>query len=158
MDIHDLHIRDAGYGIVWKTKTQAASQNVKIYNCVFDNLGGHYRGGLNSGTKGGNAIEFYSYATDCIIENNIIRNCYDVGFTCQGKGTWSNVTVNNNIFAYNTQAIEIWCGDMYTGALGVDGLEFEDNICIGQGQGWGYEAPAPARRPPSRWNGASRRA
>lgn len=139
MEIHDLHIRDAGYGVVWKTKSESTTKNVKISNCVFDNLGGHYIGGLNSGIKGGNAIEFADYASDCIIENNIIRNCYDVGFTCQGSGEWSNVSVNNNIFAYNTQSFEIWCTTDTPDDAGVIGLGFENNVCIAQGQGWGYE-------------------
>ncbi|MBR7133217.1 MAG: hypothetical protein IKD04_06755 [Clostridia bacterium] len=139
MVIHDLNLRDAGYGIVWKEKKAETTKNVHIYNCVIENMGGHYIGGLNSGTKGGNGIEFYSYAENCIVENNIIRNCYDVGFTCQGNGIWKNVTVKNNIFAYNTQSIEVWLKTENPDRDGVFGLDFYNNICIAQGESWGYD-------------------
>lgn len=138
--VHDLNLRDAGYGIVWQEKKSDTTKNVHIYNCVIENMGGHYIGGLNSGTKGGNGIEFYSYAENCKVENNIVRNCYDVGFTCQGNGVWKNVTVKNNIFAFNTQSLEVWLKTDKPQKDGVFGLDFSNNICIAQGEGWGYDA------------------
>ncbi|MBE6733089.1 MAG: hypothetical protein E7561_03740 [Ruminococcaceae bacterium] len=115
---------------------------INIENCIFDKIGG---ADINSSeetfTRGGNAIQFYNYGSNIVVKNNIFRDVFDVGFTCQGGGSyespakWTNITVENNIFAFNTQAFEIWCSSDMAGA-GVRNLNFTNNLCIGQGEGW----------------------
>lgn len=135
MNISDLHIKySGGHGI---NLQKSGVSNFKITGCVIEDIGGAQHG-TDGWTKFGNGIELYGGASNGVIAKNIIRNTYDVGFTCQGGGTWTNITVNENIFSYNTQALEIWTSG---GAnTGVNGLKFENNICINQGEGWGTPA------------------
>ncbi len=145
MDFHDLHIRDAGYGICWAKGT--AKNNVSIKNCVFDNIGGCVIDEANF-TKAGNAIELYDGGVNVQVERNVFRDTYDVAFTCQGHGgsniknndgIWRNITVKENVFVTNTQALEIWSGAASSGN-GVNNLLFIDNILLNQGEGWGTDA------------------
>lgn len=135
MNVSDLHVKySGGHGI---NLQKSGVSNFKISGCVIEDIGGAQHG-TSGWTKFGNGIELYDGASNGVIEKNIIRNTYDVGFTCQGAGTWSNITVRENIFSYNTQALEIWTSG---GAnTGVNGLKFENNICINQGEGWGTPA------------------
>lgn len=133
MNVHDLHIRYVGsHGINQKSSN---SSYVHIYDCVIEDVGGSQ---LDEDSKYGNGIEFYGGASHILIENNIIRNTYDVGFTLQGGGScvWKDITVRKNVFAYNTQSFEMWTNAKGAGQ-GIDGLSFENNICINQGEGWG---------------------
>lgn len=142
--IHDIHVADAGYGFTRKSGNTESNKNIHIYDCVIENIGGIY--GLTNNnteysTKAGNGIEFYGQAYDCVVEHNLFRDIYDVGFTCQGNSPsiWQNVIVRNNVFAYCTQAIEIWSGSSDEGS-GVDRLDFVNNLCIGGGESWGTPA------------------
>ena len=106
MDVHDLHVRYVGsHGM---NQQAEGSEYVHIYDCVIEDVGGSQ---LSETSKYGNGIEFYGAASHIVVENNVIRNAYDVGFTLQGGGScvWQDVTVRENIFAYNTQAFEILC-------------------------------------------------
>lgn len=132
MNIHDLHLQDTGYGIVWG---ESGDKNLHVYNCVIANVGGIVLGSQKEFVKAGNGIELYNKGTNVLIERNIFRDTYDVAFTCQGDtpGEWRNITVKENIFINNTQAIEFWCRS----DKGISNLSFTDNICINQGGGWG---------------------
>ncbi|MBR2338505.1 MAG: hypothetical protein IKA63_03470 [Clostridia bacterium] len=160
MNIHDLHIQYGGYGIAWCSRSRVPRQNcgyVNIYDCIIEDIGGHELSRQSDGSivRAGNGVELYDAGSHVVIENNIFRNIYDVAFSPQGgqvddpttsnnesvtsPGVWRDVKVNNNIFAYNTQALEVWAASQ--GAdTGVQGLEFKNNLCIGQGEGWGYDA------------------
>lgn len=144
MNIHDLHLKNGGgHGMSWTGKVKRATcKFVKVYDCVIEDVGGAEldRSGGDI-IRYGNGIELYGAGDSVTIENNIFRNAYDVAFTCQGDspGVWRNVTVQNNIFAYNTQSLEIWCGNSSQGA-GIQSLYFRNNLCINQGMGWGYDA------------------
>lgn len=131
MNVRELNLQyTGGHGIVQKSK----SEYVTISDCVISDIGGARLG--NTGfTKYGNAIEFYGSANNNTVERCIIRNCYDVGYTLQGDGAWSGMVVKNNIFAYSTQAFELWTVDKPNN--GVNGCDFIGNICINQGEGWG---------------------
>jgi hypothetical protein len=134
MEVRDLHLENGGYGI---TLSSTGRRNIYIHDCVIQNIGGT-RLGETGWVKAGNAIEFYGSAFHALIEHNLIRDTYDVGFTLQGGGEcrWSDVTVRQNIFAYNTQACEVWTSGT-DADQGIDGLHFIENICINQGEGWG---------------------
>ena len=139
INVSELHLNYGGYGFIQASR---GSENITITDCVIENMGGNKLG--NTGfVKAGNGIEFFNDARNILIERNIIRNCYDVGFTLQGNDSvWTNVTVKNNIFAYNTQAFEFWTGPEPVAAAGtgVNGCNITGNICINQGEGWGTAA------------------
>jgi hypothetical protein len=135
MVVHEIRLKyTAGHGL---NQQKVSSTDVYISDCVIEDIGGGQLG-TSGFTKYGNGIEFYGGASDIVIERNIIRNAYDVGFTLQGGSDciWSNVTVKNNIFAYNTQSCELWTAGNDS-KQGVNGLYFTENICINQGEGWG---------------------
>jgi hypothetical protein len=134
MVVHEIRLRYCGgHGL----NQNGGTTDVHITDCVIEDIGGGQLG-TSGFTKYGNGIEFYGGATDIDVERNIIRNTYDVGFTLQGGGggIWSNVTVKNNIFAYDTQACEVWTSGTNSDQ-GITGFNFTGNICINQGEGWG---------------------
>lgn len=116
-------------------------KNIKISNCIIENIGGSYlySSNLSNETRYGNGIEFYnSNVYDVSVTENIFRNIYDVAFTIQGtSGSGQDVFVYNNVFVCNSQDSEVWESE---NATGVKNYRFHKNISIGQGRGWGYEA------------------
>lgn len=124
-----------GHGLVGSDDSE---ENIKINNCIIENIGGSYLH-KNGDTRFGNGIEFYGCnAKNILVKDNIFRNIYDVGFTVQGaKGSGNNIDVCNNIFINNTQDSEIWENGSATGIVN---YTFHNNISINQGRGWGYEA------------------
>lgn len=136
MDISNLRLSVTGGHALQALNTPA--NNVRISNCVIEDIGGSY---LNPKyeKRYGNGIEFYSSDAENVeITNTIIRNVYDVGFTIQGEiGSGKNVLVHDNVFVNNAQDSEIWEGPE---AGGVTNYQFYNNISINQGRGWGYDA------------------
>ena len=136
MDISNLRFAVTGGHALQALSIPA--KNVRISNCVIEDIGGCY---LNPKyeKRYGNGIEFYSSDAENVeIKDTIIRNVYDVGFTIQGEvGSGHNVLVHDNVFVNNTQDSEIWEGHE---AGGVNNYQFYNNISINQGRGWGYEA------------------
>jgi hypothetical protein len=120
-------------------------ENVVIQNNEFNFIGGGILTNHSYYRRYGNAIEFLSYAKNLIVRNNKISNCYDAGFTVQGiDGYWENVSVCNNIFKNNSQSFEVWSkkGSSSNGDnLGFKNVKFYNNLCIGQGRGWGNVRP-----------------
>ena len=116
----------------------APASNVRITNCLIEDIGGSY---LNPEyeERYGNGIEFYSSDAENVeIADNIIRNVYDVAFTIQGDaGSGKDILVHDNVFVNNAQDSEIWEG---SAASGVNNYQFYNNISINQGRGWGYDA------------------
>ena len=136
MDISNLRFSvTGGHGI---QALETPAKNVKISNCIIENVGGSY---LNPKyeKRYGNGIEFYaSDAENIEITDTIIRNVYDVGFTIQGEtGFGNNIFVHDNLFINNAQDSEIWEG-MQAG--GVNNYQVYNNISVNQGRGWGYDA------------------
>ncbi len=136
MDISNLRFSITGGHALQALK--APAENVRISNCVIEDIGGSY---LNPKyeKRYGNGIEFYaSDAENVEITDTIIRNVYDVGFTIQGEtGSGQNVLIHDNVFVNNTQDSEIWEGPE---AGGINNYQFYNNISINQGRGWGYDA------------------
>ncbi|MBE6733087.1 MAG: hypothetical protein E7561_03730 [Ruminococcaceae bacterium] len=171
MIIKNMHFMYGGYGVTIGSNDQ--TQYVNIEDCIFEKIGGaDIDAHKDYFTRGGNGIEFGSYGFDIVVKNNIFRDVYDVGVSPQGRGDfespsrWENITITNNIFAFNTQAFETWAGYPMNTELSVDtnengkidvdeavyysaddykdstldfgirNLNFTNNLCIGQGEGW----------------------
>lgn len=115
-------------------------ENVVIRNNIINYMGGSQLTAWSYGfMRYGNGIEFLEYGKNILIENNKISNVYDTATTIQGSnGKWDNVTIKNNIFQNNSQAFEIWSEKEINTESYMKNITFSNNICIGQGRGWGY--------------------
>jgi len=134
VNIRNLHLQHAGYGICWKSGlSEADAKFSDITDCVIEKLGGTVIDVANF-VRAGNGIELYDRGESVVIKNNIFRYIFDVAFTCQGNtpGKWRNITISDNVFTYNTQAMEFWCGSN----AGIYSLVFENNLCIKNGESW----------------------
>ena len=116
----------------------SSANNVKISNCLIEDIGGSYLDPEYE-ERYGNGIEFYSSDAENIeITDNIIRDIYDVAFTIQGNvGSGKDIFVHDNVLVNNSQDSEIWES---SAAKGVNSYQFYNNISINQGRGWGYDA------------------
>ena len=136
MDISNLKVSYGGaHGMADGDSTV---ENVKISNCIIENIGGSYID-PDWEERYGNGIQFYECdAKNIEITNNIIRNIYDVGFTIQGSsGSGRDVFVHDNVFVSNCQDSEIWQDPPATGVVN---YQFYNNVSINQLGGWGYDA------------------
>lgn len=136
MDISNLKVSYGGaHGMADGDSTV---ENVKISNCIIENIGGSYID-PDWEERYGNGIQFYECdAKNIEITNNIIRNIYDVGFTIQGsEGSGTNIFVHDNVFVANCQDSEIWQDPPATGVVN---YQFYNNVSINQLGGWGYDA------------------
>lgn len=130
----------SGHGM---NKGEDECRNIHVHDMVIEYIGGALQYSSNTDThmvRYGNGIEFYNGPVDnVLIENCIIRKCYDVAFTMQGVAHgYNNVTVKNCVMYHNKQSIEIFNEGSSTG---VTGLDYSYNLCINSGNGaWGYEA------------------
>lgn len=119
---------------------EIAISNVTVKNCVIEYVGGSLLYTTDSEfVRYGNGIEFYNKTVSNItVTNNIIRQCYDVGFTVQGNTaacSASNIDISNNVFYANKQSNEIFIES--TKSAGIKNYRFTGNICIGSGSTWG---------------------
>ncbi|MBE6733088.1 MAG: hypothetical protein E7561_03735 [Ruminococcaceae bacterium] len=136
MYIKNIRFMYCGYGICGGSGKETKSINIE--NCVFDKIGGaNISSNPDNFVRGGNGIEFGNHGSLVVIKNNIFRNIYDVGYTCQGSspGYWRNFLVTDNVFTYCTQAVEFWCGNDTT-AGGLYTIKINNNLCIKNGEGW----------------------
>lgn len=111
-------------------------KGVVIRNCVFENIGGvmFYK---NKKVRFGNAVEFWQYAEDVLIENCSFRQVYDSCITHQGdrvavKPAKNFICRNNTFDSYGMAAFE------YRDRLPIDS-EFTDNICKNAGCGFAMQ-------------------
>lgn len=138
--IEGLNIQDTGaHGIVKKNNE---IRNVYIKDCIIQNIGGSVQI-ENTFTRYGNGIEFWNQAQNTIVENNIIKNIYDAGYTIQGNtvttGFYNNIC-RNNVFIKCTYTCEVFCHNMENELHGeIKKFNCYNNISINQGRGWGYE-------------------
>ncbi len=140
LNINNLKMEYCGYGVTWNRADKNSKKFCKITGCVFDNLGGtniHFGYEDGSVIRGGNGVEWFDEGSNTEITNCIFRNIYDVGFTCQGNdpSDWKNNTLHDNVFAFNTQAIEFWSSNT-AGNAGIFNLEFNNNLCVNNGESW----------------------
>lgn len=140
--IEGLNIQYTGaHGIV---KKDDIIENVYIHDCIVENIGGSVQN-ASSFTRYGNGIEFWNQAENILVENCIVRNTYDAGFTFQGSTVitgFKNIIAKNNIFINCTYPIEIFCRNDSLGDdainIGIEKCSIENNVSINQGRGWGY--------------------
>lgn len=130
------NIEFSGTGAHAIVGSDESTENIEISNNIIQDIGGSY---LRGTIRYGNGIEFYgTNVSNVVVEDNLLRNIYDVGFTIQGtQGSGKNVVVKNNVFVSNSQDSEIWENGS---ATGVESYEFTRNISINAGRGWGHEA------------------
>lgn len=134
----NLNICDTGgHGMI---KAEDICENVYIHDCVINDCGGSILcfSETDEPTRYGNGIEFYNGGTsNILIENNLIRDCYDVAFTMQGHiATYDTVTVRHNVFITNNQSSEIWT--MADLENGVKNYLYYENLSFAEGRGWGH--------------------
>lgn len=116
-------------------------KNVIIRNCTLENIGGCVWD-RNLKIRFGNAIEFWTYGEDIIIENCFFKNIYDSCVTHQGPGEQTIPTKNficrNNTFdTYGMAAFE------YRDKMPINSC-FSYNTCLNAGCGFamlGEELP-----------------
>lgn len=133
-------------------KKSGTIENVYIHDCIVQNIGGSVQV-ESSFTRYGNGIEFWNQAENTLIENCIIRNIYDAGYTVQGNTTSTGFVNNicrNNIFINCTYDIEIFSYNKNDATFDakLENQIIENNISINQGKGWGYEV-RPDKSPSS---------
>ncbi|MBE6733090.1 MAG: right-handed parallel beta-helix repeat-containing protein [Ruminococcaceae bacterium] len=141
VNVSNIKMEYCGYGITWNSTAKADRRKFsKITGCVFDNLGGtniHFGYGDGQVIRGGNGVEWFNAGSNTEITNCIFRNIFDVGFTCQGRdpSDWKNNLLKDNVFAFNTQAIEFWSTNT-AGNAGIFNLDFTNNLCVNNGESW----------------------
>lgn len=113
-----------------------SSANLIIRKCELSWIGG---GRLNDKeqVRFGNAIEFWRYATDNLVECNKIWEIYDTALTNQSlyEGLQKNIIYRNNLlWNCGMAAVEVWNQD----PKGITKcIYFENNTCVNMGSGWG---------------------
>lgn len=141
-----LIFEDTGGYAIWGMPINSC-----IKDCIIRNIGGSYAN-ISEGTRYGNGIEFWNCAKSTIIENCIIQNVYDAGYTLQGSsvtdGFYNNV-FQNNILINCSYPIELSChNNLETDNVKFENNKINNNIIINQAQGFGYET-RPDRFQPS---------
>ncbi len=116
------------------------ANHLTIRNCDLSWIGGgdQYRGGGEGRrVRFGNAIEFWSDASDCLVENCRIWEVYDAALTNQGSGTnvERNITYRNNEIWNCEYSFEFWNRDETSKT---ENILFENNVCRDAGYGWGH--------------------
>ncbi|MDR2116900.1 MAG: hypothetical protein LBP87_11030, partial [Planctomycetaceae bacterium] len=117
----------------------------KAQHCVYRDLDISWIGGADQYREGGegrkvrfgNGIEFWSDASDCLVENCRIWEIYDAALTNQGNGVnqQRNIIYRNNIIWNCEYSFEYW----NRGEESVtDNILFENNQCFNAGFGWGH--------------------
>ena len=118
---------------------------VQVIGCDIHDIGGSELPGYPTpNTRYGNGIELWDDTHDILIDGCTIANCYDVGFTMQGrpqKGGWFRVTLKNCVMWGSHQSFEIW-SEKTSEEAGMFDCVFTDNVCIGAGMGWS-DGPRP---------------
>jgi len=122
-------------------KGENETHDIYIHDMVIEYIGGALQFESSTDTnmiRYGNGIEFYNGPVENIlIENCIIRHCYDVAFTMQGNSLgYKDVKVRNCVTYANKQSSEIFHESYEDGVVG---YEFYNNLCINSGRGWGHE-------------------
>ncbi len=129
-DIDGFALQFGDYGIVANS-----CNNINIQNCDISWIGGSE---FSAPTRKGNGIEFWANASNVMVQNCKIWQCYDAGITNQSS--IAN-TIQNNITYRNNQ---VWnCEYSYeyfnTGAGSTTSNIFvENNTFYSAGSGWGH--------------------
>ena len=119
--------------------------NIVVRNCDISWIGGstlYYDDG-GRGVRYGNGIEFWGNASDILVENCRVWECWDAALTNQSNvvgAVQKNITYRGNVIWNSEYSYEYWQqGD---GAR-TENIVFENNVCRDAGYGWGHS---------QRWN------
>ena len=108
-------------------------------NCVVRGCEIGYIGGsmLKDNCRYGNGIEFYSWSKNMLVEYNWVYQCFDAGYTHQGRDDWHEGNIiRHNLMEYSNYNIEVWTNrDPEIG--GARNGIIEDNILRFSGYGFG---------------------
>ena len=122
------------------------AENITVTNCEIGYIGGSELNGKNEDgsiayCRYGNGIEFWSHATNVVVENNWIYQCYDAGYTNQGQGArHTDLLIKDNLIEYCNYNIEIF-GSKVREDGSISGLlkncVYEGNVLRFAGYGFG---------------------
>jgi len=117
----------------------------KANNCVYRNLDISWIGGADQYKQGGegrrvrfgNGIEFWSDASDNLVENCNLWEIYDAALTNQGSGVnvQKNIIYRNNKIWNSEYSFEYWNRGPESKT---ENILFENNVCTNAGYGWGH--------------------
>ena len=117
------------------------NENIYIRDCIIQKIGGSLLS-TEDFVRYGNAIQFWNAAKNTLVENCVIKDVYDTGYTVQGNGCTegaSNNICRNCIFINCSYTNEISYRNQYDYKikLSIENQQFINNISINQGKGWG---------------------
>ena len=109
-----------------------SGSDIEISGCEFAWIGGAYN---TSGTRYGNAIQFWDSAENCSVEKNYIYQVYDAALTFQGNSedVYINLSFKNNLVEYSSMNFEFW--DSANAKM--TNIDFSNNIMRFAGYGFG---------------------
>ncbi len=111
-----------------------ATSGTTVRGCEIGYIGGSM---LKDNARYGNGIEFYSWSKNMLVENNWIYQCFDAGYTHQGRDGWhENNIIRRNLMEYSNYNIEVWTNRDPAVGGARDGV-IEDNILRFAGYGFG---------------------
>ena len=130
------NIKISGTGACGVVGMDKNLENIQITDSIIEDIGGSY---LEGKTRYGSGVKFTKKdGKNIVIQNNIIRDVYDVGIDLQGSLAFaSKLLVENNVFVNNTTDLHI---RENISTMGLRKYELRNNISVNQGRGWGYES------------------
>lgn len=114
-----------------------ASTNITIRNCDISWIGAGCQLASDS-IRVGNAIQFYSAASDILVENCRIWEIYDTGITNQSYDdatVFRNIVYRNNLIWNCEYSIEIYSRETNST---VANTVVENNTCVNAGSSWAH--------------------
>ena len=144
--ISEAHCHDIVYDGLWLRYGAAHGiggsnvARISIKNCDISWIGGStlYFDNEGRGVRYGNGIEFWSGASDILVEGCRIWECWDAGLTNQSNVDGvrqRNITYRGNEIWNCEYSYEYWQqGD----SARTENILFENNICRDAGSGWGH--------------------
>lgn len=126
----------------------AATDHITIRDCDLSYIGGGHQltGADGTPVRFGNGIEFWSDASNCLVEGCRLWEIYDAALTNQGMGrnVQQNITYRRNVIWNCEYSFEFWNGGPESQTRNI---RFERNTCVNAGGGWGHaQRPDPNGR------------
>jgi hypothetical protein len=141
--IRNLVLRySAGHGVGGQGAYRTTIEDCDIYFIG----GGHLYTRDNKPVRYGNGIEWWSEASDCLVQRCRLWEIYDVAFTVQGNipnKTVRNIVMRDNLIWNCEQSFEYWRREEGTentagGQTLTENVIFENNTCVDSGFGWSH--------------------
>ncbi len=114
-------------------------RDIVVRRCDLSYIGGGHQLTREDGrpVRYGNGVEFWSSASDCLVEGCRLWEIYDAALTNQGSGTnvQENIVYRHNVIWNCEYSFEYWNRD--ESSVTCD-IRFEHNTCVDAGFGWGH--------------------